>query len=239
MDSTFEDKEFGIVVFRENGRLKRLSLAVSEGRIIVRVPQNVSFETAVAFLDKNREWVRKVMGKNHGQKRDLLLSPEKEFHAFSFSVSYFVSNSAKLYGRLSVERGVLTIYYPQGFVFDDALSQKKLRGIVGNALLIEARRILPEWLSRVASRIGLTYSSCKVLKMKSRWGSCSASDDIHLSSSLLLLPEDLIEFVMIHELCHTVEKNHSRRFHNWVDLYTSGREKELIQKMKNYVTFKE
>lgn len=112
-----------------------------------------------------------------------------------------------------------------------------IKGIVANALLVEARRLLPDWLRQIAVRLGFSFSGCKVLKMSSRWGSCSSSDEIHLSSSLLLLPKELIEFVMIHELCHTIEKIMANDFMSCWILYEWKR-KEYVSLMKKYRTFK-
>ena len=80
------------------------------------------------------------------------------------------------------------------------------------ALRLKAHSILPHKLAKLAELHGFTYSSVKIRKSKSRWGSCSAKKSINLSLYLLLLPEHLIEYVLLHELCHTVEMNHSPAF---------------------------
>ena len=57
-----------------------------------------------------------------------------------------------------------------------------------------------------------TYQKVSINSAKSRWGSCSATGKINLSCYLLLLPDRLIDFVLIHELCHTREMNHGKEF---------------------------
>jgi predicted metal-dependent hydrolase len=239
VDCTFNDIEFGEVVIRRNHRLKRLSLKVSDGRVFVCVPPNIAQSVALKFFEDNRIWVRATLEKS-SKKVDspAVWAPGYAFSTYSFSVQYSETTLQKMFGQFNEERSVLTIFYPNGYDFFSEAGQRMVKGIVANALLVEARRLLPDWLERLAVRLGLPFSGCKVLRMSSRWGSCSPSDEIHLSSSLLLLPKELIEFVMIHELCHTIEKNHGKRFHELLDFYTNGREKELAFMMKRYRTFK-
>ncbi len=69
---------------------------------------------------------------------------------------------------------------------------------------------------------------------RTKWGSCTGRNDISLSLYLMTLPEHLRDFVIIHELCHTVHHDHSPRFHALVDRLTGGREKALARELKNY-----
>jgi hypothetical protein len=79
-------------------------------------------------------------------------------------------------------------------------------------LMRRAQRTLPEWLEEVSQEAGLPFASVSIRGQRSRWGSCSADGDISLNYQLLFLPRHLARHVLIHELCHTVELNHSPRF---------------------------
>jgi predicted metal-dependent hydrolase len=73
-----------------------------------------------------------------------------------------------------------------------------------------------------------------VRKTHSRWGSCTREGNISLSLYLAALPDELVEYVCIHELCHTVHPNHSAEFHALVDFYIGGREKVLQKELKMF-----
>ena len=93
---------------------------------------------------------------------------------------------------------------------------------------------LPQRTAAIAARTGMKYGKLTIRAARSKWGSCSGRNDISLSLFMMLLPEHLRDYVIIHELCHTVHHNHSPRFHALVDALTGGRERELDKELKRY-----
>jgi predicted metal-dependent hydrolase len=85
-----------------------------------------------------------------------------------------------------------------------------------------ARTVLPAWLEEVSVQTGLPFSAVAVRGQRSRWGSCSSKGEISLNYQLLFLPPALARHVLIHELCHTVELNHSPRFWRTVRRFEPG-----------------
>jgi predicted metal-dependent hydrolase len=98
----------------------------------------------------------------------------------------------------------------------------------------EAKRLLPERLNQLAQIHGFNYKDLKIQSSKTRWGSCSSKKSINLSYFLLLMPPHLIEYVMLHELCHTVEMNHGVRFWALMDKVTDNKAKKLRAEVKKY-----
>lgn len=76
----------------------------------------------------------------------------------------------------------------------------------------EARRRLPPMLEAVAQRIGLDYQRVSIRSQKTRWGSCSSKGTISLNDQLLFVPAATVDYLMVHELCHTRHLNHSPAF---------------------------
>ena len=97
-----------------------------------------------------------------------------------------------------------------------------------------AKEKLPRMLEAASLRTGLHYRRLTIRKSHSRWGSCTREGNISLSLFLAALPDELIDYVCVHELCHTIHHNHSAEFHSLVNLHTAGREKELQKMLKNY-----
>ncbi len=109
--------------------------------------------------------------------------------------------------------------------------QEKLRI---EQLRCAAKADLPRRIERLARQTGLRYAKMTVRVARSKWGSCSGKGSISLSLFLMILPEHLRDFVIIHELCHTVHHDHSPRFHALVDRLVGGREKVLVRELRTY-----
>lgn len=81
----------------------------------------------------------------------------------------------------------------------------------------EAHACLPQRLSVLASRYGFSYNRVAIKHNRSNWGSCSSKRNINLNMSLMLLPAELRDYVMLHELCHLRALNHGAEFHRMLD----------------------
>jgi predicted metal-dependent hydrolase len=98
----------------------------------------------------------------------------------------------------------------------------------------QAKEYLPKELVRLAQEYGFSFQAIRISKSKTRWGSCSSKGTVNLSFYIMLLPGHLIEYVLLHELCHTIEMNHSVKFWLLLDKYTNGKAKELRKELRNY-----
>ena len=126
---------------------------------------------------------------------------------------------------------------PVGTCYNDRRMQEWLRKAVTTALTRRAKELLPLRLKALAEEKGFTYNSCTVRNVHTRWGSCNTKGNISLNISLIHLPNELIDYVLLHELCHTVEMNHSERFWTLMDKVTApAKAKELRKRLKGYRT---
>jgi predicted metal-dependent hydrolase len=86
----------------------------------------------------------------------------------------------------------------------------------------EARRALTDVTTSQAERLGLAFGSIGIRDQRSRWGSCSRRGHLSFSWRLLLAPGAVLDYVVVHELCHLREPNHSRAFWSLVDAARPG-----------------
>jgi len=135
---------------------------------------------------------------------------------------------------ISLKDGYLNIVFPQQTDIRAVATQKFIRQTVINALRFEAKRVLPPRLAELSAIHGFTFTAVHIKNSRSRWGSCSNSKSINLSLSVMLLPQELSDYVLLHELCHTQEMNHGERFWALMDKVTGGKAKVLRQRLKQH-----
>lgn len=75
-----------------------------------------------------------------------------------------------------------------------------------------AKQIFPERVAYFATRMGVSYNRITIREQKTRWGSCSSAGNLNFNWKLVLLPSELLDYVVVHELAHRKEMNHSARF---------------------------
>ncbi|MDD2292718.1 MAG: M48 family metallopeptidase [Bacteroidales bacterium] len=109
-----------------------------------------------------------------------------------------------------------------------------MNGIDVEAIRNQAKATLPARLKYLADLHGFTYNKVFIKNNVSNWGSCSAQKNINLNLRLVLLSQELIDYVILHELCHLKYLNHGKEFHLLLNTLVNGREKELRKKLRQY-----
>lgn len=104
---------------------------------------------------------------------------------------------------------------------------------VAKTLRREASRYLPKRLLFFANKYDYNYSNVRLTFAKSRWGSCSGNGTISLNIALMTLPEELRDYVLLHELAHTKQMNHSSDFWHQLES-TLPNAKELNSRLRDY-----
>ncbi|MDR1813940.1 MAG: M48 family metallopeptidase [Tannerella sp.] len=153
-----------------------------------------------------------------------------ELQTLTFSLRIIRHQLQNFYS--SLKDGVLTVSCPAGTDFSAPAVQVLMGKIVTASLRAEAKRVLPVRLKTLADEHGFVFKEVKIKNMRSRWGSCSSRKNINLSLRLMMLPQHLVDYVLLHELCHTVEMNHGVRFWSLMDKVTGNNSKRLRKEMK-------
>ena len=84
------------------------------------------------------------------------------------------------------------------------------------ALAEEALKVIPERVEYFAKVIGVTYGKITIRNQKTRWGSCSSKGNLNFNCLLMLAPSEVLDYVVVHELCHRKQMNHSKAF--WAEV---------------------
>lgn len=183
-------------------RTSRRSISIQISRtkgLVVRAPLSVPEDIVHAFVKRKSEWIRKhtmrydeqkiqenhtlhYLGQPHAYKYDPLQKEPLVHSEGLFTFSEQVRDG-------SSECGVLEIWYRK-----------------------QARAYLDKRVRHYAEKYGFRYGTVRITGALSRWGSCSFRNNINFPWRLLMAPPEVVDYVVVHELAHTVHKNHSPRF---------------------------
>ena len=175
-----------------------LSVVVPSGVPLKKVQEFVSSQ--VSWIDRNLKTLDPVVA-GFSKPSQLNLSYLDEIWGIEY-VSEPLTNSlrVKISNDFTIEC--------RGDVDNEALLKKQL----GQWLKSKAEKVIPKRLATLAEYHGFHFNRVIIRGQKTRWGSCSTKKNINLNYKLLFLEPALVDYVLIHELCHTVEMNHSANF---------------------------
>ena len=202
---------------RESVRARRLTVRVLPGgRVEIVVPTGTRATTVQHFVARHRGWIeRKVADYRHAGLASTE-QPPTEIHfqatAARYDVGYVADPTAL---RLHESAGQLT-------VSGDIARVTLVRHLLQRWLLRAAHSSLVPWLQSMASEHGLGVNRIQVRRQRTRWGSCSRAGTVSINACLMFQRPEVVHYLFMHELAHTVHMNHSRGFWQLVERLEPG-----------------
>ncbi len=242
MEKIISVKEVGDVVLRRSRRARRVSIRINAaGRVTVTLPYYSGWNTGIRFLEQKKRWVLQTLEKVKKRRPPRPRYREGEnpftrFHTLVLQPSPNKTEGLNVHGSITDKKAFLT--YPATWRPDSEQLVRIIREMYIHVLRREAYQHLVPRLHELARLYGYTYRKVFLKNLKTRWGSCSAAGNINLNIHLMMLPDHLIDYVLLHELAHTRHKNHGPAF--WEELQkTTGNAKKLDKELNNYQIFQE
>lgn len=199
-------RDLGAVSYVRNSRARNLAIRINQqGEIRVTIPRFVSQSQAERFFVSKQAWVRK--------KLDGLKTPDCR-------QSWPGEGDA-----LQIRGKMIPVRLKGGGDTAEAA--------IWRIIHREAAQYLPGRLAMLSDVHGYRYTGLKIRNMKTRWGSCTSKKGINLNSWLVMLPEHLSDYVILHELVHTKVPNHGKEFWEELDRVSGGQARELRKELRS------
>lgn len=205
--STIHDKEFGDITVRRSALARRISIKITpDGTLRASAPPYSPLLFIKKLLENSRVELRELLAQNthtpiYNDGMELGRSHTLIVTAGTANDTIIACKQRELRVELSATHTIESPYVQQ-------LIQAEYKKILRK----EAKAYLPRRLMSLAKQHGFRYSKVRYSHAGGRWGSCSSAGTISLNIALMKLPLELIDYVLIHELCHTREMNHSQNF---------------------------
>jgi predicted metal-dependent hydrolase len=228
--------DLGEVTIRQSAKAKRISIRLKPfAGVSLIIPKGGNIKEGIRFLHEKRQWIKNNLQKLEEKEQKLtVFDAQTQFQTRSFALR--ISKHAHHQIRLQLKDGILQVNYPANMPVASPEVQEAIRYGIEEALRMEAKRFLPGRLAWLAKQHNIRYQNVTIKNLKSRWGSCSGTNNINLNLHLMRLPGELIDYVLLHELCHVHEKNHGPHFWARLDIMCNGRARQLDKAMKDYQT---
>lgn len=209
---------------RRSPKAKNVRLRVSEEKgLEVVVPENNQLTNIQGFLYQKETWILsklKLMEENVAQKRaaqeDALFIIR--YLGKDYRVVMILDNSSPIRVELKGEKAFLTL--PQN-------REELLRQVIDAWYRWAAKSLFEERVSFWSERMNVSYNTIFVKNQKTRWGSCSKQQNISLNLRIIMAPFEVVDYIIIHELAHLKEMNHSKRFWQVVQDFCPDYKKHL------------
>lgn len=197
---------------RHSARVRSVRLRICARRgLELIVPRHFDLARSSDVLQQHRSWIEKAWQRIKPQVNGVLepeVSPQ-QLHLQALDETWHIDYLPEkprgaLWCTLHEEKRLI--------VYARHTSTRIVKKILLQWLNVRGQDYLLPRLEKISQQTGLSYARASVRHATTRWGSCSAHKNISLNCKLLFLPDHLVEYVLVHELCHTVHLNHSRQF---------------------------
>ena len=186
-------------------RSKRKTLALivkPDGSLIVRAPLRTPERSIKEFIEDHAEWIQK-------KQAEMLATPAPAPRLYSPGEIFMYLGCA--YPLEIVKGQKQPLLLKGGFKLAES-SKSNAALTFERWYRAQAKQILEQRVSLYARQYDLQYKKISITSARTRWGSCSANGSLNFSWRLILTPMEVVDYVVVHELAHTVFHNHSRRF---------------------------
>lgn len=213
MKIIIDSKEVNVNITRKVR--KTISMKISEScDIIISAPLFISDEKIKEILKEKEIWIAhklKQIENTIREKADFTKGVMLLGKRYNINIHNVKYNSLKII----FDKSNFNIYIPESLTNEDKL--RSIKDLLVKWYKQQARRIFIERVNYYSRMLKVSPKRMAVKDQKSRWGSCSSKGNINLNYRLIMAPIEIIDYVVVHELCHLVHLNHSKEFWKLVE----------------------
>jgi predicted metal-dependent hydrolase len=198
-------------------RIRNIHLKISppNGAVTVSAPLSISQEKIKIFIISKLDWIKKVQLKIRSQKR----APEPKY--ISGEDHYFFDKKFSLEvleqkgrARVMIDEDKIILFIKKDFTLKE--KKKLFEDFYRNNL----KKIIPNYIKKWEEKMNLKVAEFGIKKMKTRWGTCNIKDRrIWINLELAKKPIACLEYIVVHEMVHLLEKNHTKKFFSYMDKF--------------------
>lgn len=189
-------------------REKRKTLSIRIWKwweLLVKVPKKVSQKIILDFLEKHKTWI--------SEKQNLFEENSQKFEIWEKFLFFWESFELKFYKKRK-------FFFDGKYFYTNLEKSEDIKKELIKLYKKEAKKYISERILEICKKLKIDFNFLKITSARSRWGSCNSKKNISFSFRLILAPKKSIDYVIVHELAHLSEMNHSKAFWDLVQNYS-------------------
>ncbi len=210
-----------ILVERTN-RKRTISLQVKNNKLIIKTPKSVSKKTLVDLIRRKQQWIKKRAILNFEEQnlknREFIDNDKFYFRGEEYRLSLISGRKE----AVKIEGGLLLVSYGD----HKSIGRGTIKKLLEDWYLKESTKILKARTEELAQQMRVQPRGITVKNYNSKWGSCTANNKISYNWRIIMAPDYIVDYLIIHELSHIIEPNHSKNFWYQVGSYCEDFQKK-------------
>ncbi|MCF6332493.1 MAG: M48 family metallopeptidase [Draconibacterium sp.] len=222
-------KQIGTVTFLKNRRSKNIKISVKPDKsVLVSFPFYCTTKEILTFVHKNEDWI--LAQQQKVELRRNKIDANSKIETKLYSIEFVLGEKYDVVTQKATVR--ITV-----IDFESDKTQDYIEYIITQIYRFEAKKLLVPRLVELAAKQGFQFQRATIRNNKRNWGSCSSKNNISLNLQMMKLPDELIDYILLHELVHTQIKNHGPKFWEKLNEITNNKARELAKQVKRYSTY--
>lgn len=219
----YKDKQVEIDIVKS--KIKNVYIQIKDGKVIVKAPNRLSEKKIFDIVNSKKEWIYEKINKlkeneiKCGSKVYILGKP------YVLKI-YFIKEAEE---KIQISEGNLQIILPQSR--NNKNNNEIINELISSLYKKIAEKEVSMAMALVTRFVGIKPNKYRVKKLKTAWGSCTSNKNITINSELMKFDREVIQYVVLHEICHLKYMNHSNEFWNMVEKYMVNY-KEIRKRLK-------
>ena len=222
-------------VVRSSRRRFSSSISVTADRgVVVSVPKWVSLGVIEDMVREKADWIAKALarlGGVHQQSKKRFVDGEKHLYFGEEYPLVVVSSTGIATARLAFQNGSFEAKVPGHHT--PIQQRKDLKEAMLRWYLDNGKRIITQKVNHFTKLLGVSYNRIVLKQVSSIWGSCSRKNNLNFNRKLIMAPHQVVDYVVIHEVCHLVHHNHRKIFWDLVKSLEPNYKEHILWLKKN------
>lgn len=213
--------------------IKNVYIRIENGKVIISAPKRLEKEKIDQIVKEKAGWIQRKLEENRKKQRtEKRYIDGEKFKLLGKEYELDIAYHEKQRTTVKIQDNKLVVNLGKPYMqYDAAQNKNEIEKSMQSFYRKQAEQIIPKEIQRLSTLTGFAPAEVQVKKMKSAWGNCSSKKKIAINYQLIEHTPEAIEYVIIHELCHLKEMNHSNQFWSLVESYMPNY-KEIRKELK-------